>query len=81
MIRHRKSGDKISVHPSGGSKKLKDYLIDRKIPQKQRDDLWMVADGSDVLWIINDRISEKYKITQHTKKMLRIQIRGGNIHE
>ena len=81
LIRHRKSGDKISVHPSGGSKKLKDYLIDRKIPQKQRDDLWMVADGSDVLWIINDRISEKYKITQHTKKMLRIQIRGGNIHE
>lgn len=80
-FRHRKSGDRISVHPSGGSKKLKDYFIDRKIPQQIRDDLWLLADGNDILWIVNDRISEKYKITQHTKQVLCIQIKGGNIHE
>lgn len=80
-FRHRRSGDKISVHPSGGSKKLKDYLIDKKIPQQDRDQLWLLADGSDILWIVNDRISEKYKITQYTKRVLSIQIKGGNIHE
>jgi tRNA(Ile)-lysidine synthase len=80
-LRHRKSGDRISVHPSGGSKKLKDYLIDRKIPQKARDELYLLADGRDILWVIGDRISERYKVTDTTRQVLYIEIRGGNIHE
>lgn len=80
-LRHRKAGDRISICQSGGSKKLKDYLIDRKIPQKDRDGLWLVAKGNEVLWIIGDRISEKYKVSDGTKRMLYIQIKGGEIHE
>ncbi|NCB92120.1 MAG: tRNA lysidine(34) synthetase TilS [Clostridia bacterium] len=80
-IRHRRSKDRISVHPSGGSKKLKDYMIDRKIPQKQRDQLYLLADGQVIAWVITDRISEKYKVTDKTRQVLHIQIRGGNIHE
>ena len=80
-IRHRRSGDRISILPSGGSKKLKDYLIDRKIPREKRDDLWLAADGSEILWVIGDRISEAYKVTDKTRKILHIQIKGGNIHE
>ena len=80
-IRHRRYGDRISILPSGGSKKLKDYLIDRKIPREKRDDLWLAADGSEILWVIGDRISEAYKVTDKTRKILHIQIKGGNIHE
>ena len=80
-IRHRRSGDRISILPSGGSKKLKDYLIDRKIPREKRDALWLAADGSEILWVIGDRISEAYKVTDKTRKILHIQIKGGNIHE
>ncbi|MFR0789571.1 MAG: tRNA lysidine(34) synthetase TilS [Lachnospiraceae bacterium] len=32
VIRHRQPGDRICLFDGGGSKKLKDYLIDRKIP-------------------------------------------------
>lgn len=80
-MRHRNPGDRISILPSGGSKKLKDYLIDRKIPQGERDGLWLLADGQDILWIIGDRISEKYKVTDATRLILHIQIKGGTIHE
>ena len=80
-FRHRKTGDIIRIHPSGGSKKLKDYLIDRKIPCDQRDDLWLLADGSEVVWIVGDRISEKYKVSDMTKKMLYVEIKGGKFHE
>ena len=80
-FRHRKAGDIIRVHPSGGSKKLKDYLIDRKIPKEKRDDLWLLADGSEVVWIVGDRISEKYKVSDTTKKILYVEIKGGNFHE
>lgn len=81
VIRHRSPGDRITVLPSGGSKKLKDHLIDRKIPQKERDDLWLLAAGQEILWIIGDRIGENYKVTDTTRKILYIQIKGGKIHE
>lgn len=81
VIRHRKPGDRMGVLFSGGSKKLKDYLIDRKIPQKERDNLWLLAVGQDILWIVGDRISEKYKVTNTTRQILHIQIKGGMIHE
>lgn len=81
VIRHRNPGDRISILPSGGSKKLKDYLIDRKIPRQERDGLWLLAAGQEVLWIIGDRIGEKYKVTDTTRQILYIQIKGGTIHE
>lgn len=79
-IRHRRPGDRFASHPEG-SKKLKDYLIDRKIPQKERDGLWLLADGSEILWVIGDRISQRYKVGKTTQRVLYIQIKGGNIHE
>lgn len=35
-----------------GSKKLKDYLIDRQIDLPFRDDWPLVCQGSEVLWVI-----------------------------
>ncbi len=80
-FRHRQTGDIIRIHPSGGHKKLKDYFIDRKIPSDKRDDLWLVADGHEIVWIVGDRISEKYKVSDMTSKILCIEIKGGDFHE
>lgn len=79
-IRHRKAGDRFAVHPLGG-KKLKDYLIDCKIPREERERLWLLADGGEILWIVGGRISEAYKVKRETQKALYIQIKGGTIHE
>ncbi len=79
-IRHRRPGDRFAPHPLGG-KKLKDYLIDCKVPQKERDSLWLLAAGSEILWIIGGRISERYKVKEETQRVLYIQIKGGKIYE
>ena len=81
MIRHRQPGDRICLFDGGGSKKLKDYLIDRKIPAQKRDQLWLLADGSDILWIIGDRISAAYKVTAESQRILQAEIKGGSTHE
>lgn len=81
VFRCRRPGDRFSTHPSGGGKKLKDYLIDRKIPQKERNNLLLLADGQEILWIVGDRISQKYKVSEDTRRILHIQIKGGDIHE
>jgi tRNA(Ile)-lysidine synthase len=71
-LRTRKPGDFIQIDSHGGRKKLKDYFIDLKIPVEERDRLLLVADGKHIVWILGygNRISEKYKIRDTTKKIL-----------
>ncbi len=50
IIRNRRPGDFINL-PGVGRKKLKDFLIDKKVPRNMRDNLRLVARESEVLWI------------------------------
>ena len=49
IYRSRRPGDRIVL--PGGTKKLSDLLIDRKIPREDRDQLPVLASGDDVLWV------------------------------
>ncbi len=71
-LRTRETGDYLQINEQGGRKKLKDYFIDLKIPKEERDKLLLIADGHHILWIIgyDNRISEKYKISDKTKQIL-----------
>lgn len=73
VLRHRLPGDLFSTVP-GHHKKLKDYFIDEKIPKETRDSRFLLASGDDILWIIGDRISEDYKVTDETKTILEVSI-------
>ena len=48
-VRTRAAGDLIAL--PGGTKKLSDALIDLKIPRERRDELRVLAAGSEVLWV------------------------------
>ena len=58
-------------------KKLKRCMIDDHIPQEERDWLPLVTMGSEVLWIVGGRISEKWKITSQTARILQLKYQGG----
>lgn len=77
-VRTRQSGDFMIVNPSGGHKKIARCMIDDKIARDERDNIPLIADGNEILWIIGGRMSEKYKITPDTKKVLEITYQGGN---
>jgi tRNA(Ile)-lysidine synthase len=51
VLRSRRPGDRFSPDRGGGSKKLKAWLIDRKVPQERRDGLVVLATGTRVLAI------------------------------
>ncbi len=70
VLRNRQQGDVFSPIGMMGSKKLKDYFIDRKTPREKRDEIFLLADGNEIVWIIGDLISEKYKITKQTEKVI-----------
>lgn len=75
-VRTRQSGDYLTIG-SGGSKRLKAYLIDEKIPRHLRSRLPLLTEENHVVWIIGYRISEYYKITEETKTILEVTVDGG----
>lgn len=76
LIRTRKSGDYLTVDENGKKKMLNRYMIDTKIPRELRDQVWLLADGDHIMWVIGYRISEYYKITEDTKRILEAKIKG-----
>ena len=76
VIRNKKDNDTIVINDKGNRQKLKKYFISEKIPKDERKKVLIIADEEDVLWIIGHRISEKYKITDSTQKILELQMKG-----
>lgn len=81
VLRRRRPGDRITIDSAGHHKKLKDYLIDRKIPRHKRDSLWLVADDREVLWIIGERMGAVCGITGTTRRILEIECTGDERYE
>ncbi len=74
LLRTRRPGDFIVINAEGGRKKLKEYFIDEKVPQDERDRYVCLANGSEIIWIIGLRISESVKVTENTNTVLEVKI-------
>jgi len=75
IIRNRRSGDRYQPIGFGRDKKVKEIFIDEKIHFTIRPKIPLLLCGSDILWIMGYRINEKYKVTQSTRKVLRVEAR------
>lgn len=69
VIRTKRDGDVFKKF-GGGTKKLKDYLIDKKIPRADRENLPLVAVDNKILIIFGVEISDDIKITESTTNTL-----------
>ena len=72
--RTREKGDYLMI--PGGHKKLKDFWIDQKVPQQERAQVPLLADGSHVLWVYGYRLSDGVKITKNTQRVLHVWRKG-----
>lgn len=72
VFRTRENGDYIVINAEGDRKKLKDYMIDEKIPLNLRDNIPLLAMGSEVIWVVGYRMSESVKVCKETKQVLEV---------
>ena len=61
VFRTKRQGD-VFTKFGGGTKPLRKYLIDKKIPQRQRDSLLLLAHGSEILVICGVEIADTVKV-------------------
>lgn len=77
VIRTRKEGDYLTIDMPDGKirkKTLKSYFIDNKVPKEERGALFLVTEGSHVLWIAGGRISSFYKAESSTERILELSL-------
>ena len=69
-VRTRAAGDRF--HPLGapGSSKLKDFLINSKVPQGMKDRLVLVCNERDIVWVAGLRIHHAYRVREGTARCL-----------
>lgn len=77
FLRSRRRGDYMEIDSMAHKKKLKEILINGKYPVSMRNQLPLLADGSHIIWILGGRISEAYKVTEQTKRVLVCELTGG----
>ena len=70
--RFRKPGDVFEKF-GGGTKKLKEFLIDKKVPSRLRDFIPVLASGNQILVVAGLEISDKVKVTKDTKNIYKIE--------
>ncbi|WHH57557.1 tRNA lysidine(34) synthetase TilS [Petroclostridium sp. X23] len=73
-IRNRLPGDTFMPSGMKGTKKLKDFFIDLKVPKYKRDTVPLVVAGHDIIWVAGYRVSEKFKCASESKKVLIIEL-------
>ena len=71
-VRRRKEGDTISPLGIRGVKKIKDLLMDKKIPLKERDSVPIVVMNNQPIWVIGVCMDNRVKVTPDTRKILKL---------
>jgi tRNA(Ile)-lysidine synthase len=72
-VRTRRSGDRFQPLGMKEEKKVGQFMIDARIPQGWRERIPIVCSGEQVGWIVGFRIDDRYKVTEKTKRILRIK--------
>ena len=72
-LRNRKNGDMFTPF-GGGSKKLKDYLIDQKVPRDERDEMLFLCEGNQVLWAVGLQLGKALRVQPGSSRVLRLEV-------
>jgi|GEM_PF-981653 len=71
-LRNRQEGDRITPLGMNGSMSVSDYLTNLKIDSHEKNDIALLTDGVDVIWICGYRISDKYRLHKNTSRIMKI---------
>ncbi len=75
LIRKWQQGDYFQPLGMTGFKKISDFFIDEKIPIHEKENAWLLCSGNKIVWIMGQRIDNRFKIKPDTKQVLKIEIK------
>ncbi len=73
VIRKWEAGDFFYPLGMKRKKKLSDYLVDRKYSRLEKEKLLLLESDGNIVWLIGERIDDRFRITKQTRKALIIK--------
>jgi tRNA(Ile)-lysidine synthase len=74
ILRRWQFGDYFQPLGMKGMKKLSNYFVDEKFSLPEKERTWLLTNGEEVVWIIGNRLDERYKVTAETKNLLIVTV-------
>ena len=74
-LRKWETGDKFKPYGMKGSKLLSDFFIDEKLSLLEKENIWLLLSGEEIIWVVGLRTSDKYKITGQTETVYKVILR------
>jgi tRNA(Ile)-lysidine synthase len=75
LVRNRRDGDRFRPLGLRGEKKLKDFLIDRKIAAEERDRIPLVLWNGEIVWVAGIEVADGFKVTTDAGNLYELSIR------
>jgi tRNA(Ile)-lysidine synthase len=75
IIRSRQEGDFFYPSGFGKKKKLQDFFVDEKVPRDERDAIPLIVSADDIVWVAGYRGDERFKVTDKTEKILKLEVK------
>ncbi len=72
LLRPYEIGDYFYPLGMQGKRKLSDFFKDEKLTTFEKSKIWVLTHQNEIIWIINHRIDNRYKITKDTTECLKI---------
>ena len=73
IIRKWKQGDYFQPLGMKNIKKVSDFFIDNKLSIHDKENTWLIVSGNKIVWIIGQRIDDRFKITAKSNRMLIVE--------
>jgi tRNA(Ile)-lysidine synthase len=76
-VRNRRRGDRFRPLGMGGkTRKLQDFLVDRKVARADRDGLPLVVDREErIVWVVGHAVGEEFRVTKPSQGVILLKAR------
>ncbi|MDR0725014.1 MAG: tRNA lysidine(34) synthetase TilS [Prevotellaceae bacterium] len=76
LLRNFKKGDRFVPFGMKGHKKLSDFFVDIEMSMPEKRQQLVLVSGEDIIWVVGLRIDERFKVSDSTTQVLRVQFDG-----
>jgi len=73
-IRHPRKGDSFVPFGMHGHKLISDYCIDKKFTTPEKEALWLLCSGKDIVWLVGERMDNRFRVQESTRRICQLRV-------